>query len=63
MTKFTGEVCRIARHYFPDTLLELPVGGGSENVMYGQDTTALPKIARQYGVHIRSTHGGYATPR
>ncbi len=60
MTRFTGEVCRIARHYFPDALLELPVGGGSENVMYGQDTTALPKIARQYGVHIRSTHGGYA---
>jgi hypothetical protein len=61
MTKFTGEVCRIARQYFPKTLLELPVGGGSENVMYGQDTTALPKIARQYDVHIRSTHGGYAS--
>jgi hypothetical protein len=60
MTKFTGEVCRIARHYFPNALLELPVGGGSENVMYGQDTTALPKIARPYGVNIRSTHGGYA---
>jgi len=60
MTRFTGEVCRIARHYFPEALLELPVGGGSENLMYGQDTTALPKIARQYGVHIRSTHGGYA---
>jgi enamine deaminase RidA (YjgF/YER057c/UK114 family) len=59
MTRFTGEVCRMARHYFPQTLLELPVGGGSENVMYGQDTTALPKIARQYGVQIRSTHGGY----
>jgi len=60
MTKFTGEICRIARHYFPRTLLELPVGGGSENVLYGQDTSALPKIARRYGVHIRSTHGGYA---
>ena len=61
MTKFTGEVCRIARHYFPNALLELPVGGGSENVLYGQDTTALPKIAQRYGVHIRSTHGGYAS--
>ncbi len=60
MTKFTGEVCRIARHYFPNALLELPVGGGGEDVRYGQDTSALPKIARQYGVHIRSTHGGYA---
>jgi hypothetical protein len=60
MTRFTGEVCRIARHYFPETLLELPVGGGGENVMYGQDTTALPKVGRPYGVHIRSTHGGYA---
>lgn len=59
MTRFTGEVCRIARHYFPGTLLELPVGGGSEDVMYGQDTTAIPKIAKQYGVHIRSTHGGF----
>jgi hypothetical protein len=61
MTKFTGEVCKMARQYFPESLLELPVGGGSENVMYGQDTTALPKMARQYGVHIRSTHGGYAS--
>jgi hypothetical protein len=59
MTKFTGEVCRIARHYFPNALLELPVGGGSEDLMYGQDTTAIPKIARKYGVHIRSTHGGF----
>ena len=60
MTKFTGEVCRFARRYFPNALLELPVGGGSENVLYGQDTTALPRIARQSGVYIRSTHGGYA---
>ena len=59
MTKFTGEVCRIARKYFPDALLELPVGGGSEDLMYGQDTTAIPKIAKRYGVHIRSTHGGF----
>ena len=59
MTKFTGEVCRIARKYFPNSLLQIPVGGGSEKLMYGQDTTALPKIARQYGVHVRSTHGGY----
>jgi len=28
--------------------------------MYAQDTSALPKIASRYGVHIRSTHGGYA---
>ncbi len=59
MTKFTGEVCRIARQYFPHALLQIPVGGGSEKLMYGQDTTALPKIARQHGVHVRSTHGGY----
>lgn len=59
MTRFTGEVCRIARHHFPDALLELPVGGGSEELMYGQDTTAIPKIARKYDVHVRSTHGGF----
>lgn len=59
MTKFTGEVCRIARHHFPNALLQLPVGGGSEDVLYGQDTTAIPKIARKYDVHIRSTHGGF----
>src|SRR5208283_2207038 len=38
MTKFTGEVCRIARKYFPNSLLQIPVGGGSEKLMYGQDT-------------------------
>lgn len=59
MTRFTGEVCRIARHYFPQTLLELPVGGGCEDLRFGQDTTAIPKIAKQYAVHIRSTHGGF----
>jgi hypothetical protein len=59
MTRFTGEVCRIARHHFPQALLELPVGGGSEDLMYGQDTTGIPKIARKYNVHIRSTHGGF----
>ncbi len=59
MTRFTGDVCRIARHHFPDALLELPVGGGSEDLMYGQDTTAIPKIAKKYDVHIRSTHGGF----
>lgn len=59
MTRFTGEVCRIARKHFPDALLELPVGGGSEDLMYGQDTTGIPKIAKRYNVHIRSTHGGF----
>jgi hypothetical protein len=59
MTRFTGEVCKIARNHFPKALLEIPVGGGNENLMYGQDTTALPKIAKRYGVHVRSTHGGY----
>jgi hypothetical protein len=59
MTNFTGEVCRIARKYFPKSILEIPVGGGSEKLVYGQDTSALPKIANKYGVHVRSTHGGY----
>ncbi|MHB8864725.1 MAG: family 14 glycosylhydrolase [Pirellulaceae bacterium] len=59
MTRFTAEVCRIARKYFPDSLLVLPVGGGCEHVVYGQDPTRIPKVAKQYGVHVRSTHGGY----
>ena len=37
MTIFTGDICLIARHYFPQSLLELPVGGGSEDLMFGQD--------------------------
>lgn len=60
MTRITGEVCRLARHYFPQALLELPIGGGSESLLYGQDPTALVKIAGRYGVQARSTHGGYA---
>lgn len=59
MTRYTGEVCKIARHYFPKALLQIPIGGGSENVVYGQDSSALPKVAGRYGVHVRSTHGGY----
>ena len=59
MTRFTGEVCRIARKHFPKSILVLPLGGGAETLFYGQDNTALPKIAKQWNVHIRSTHGGY----
>ncbi len=59
MTRFAGQVCQIARRHFPKSLLEIPIGGGNENVLYGQDTTVLPKIARRYGVQVRSTHGGY----
>jgi len=59
MTRFTQEVCRIARKRFPKTLLALPVGGGEEAVVYAQDNTALPKVAANLGVHVRSTHGGF----
>jgi hypothetical protein len=59
MTRFTMDVCRIARKHLPDTLLVLPLGGGAESLVYGQDNTALPKEAAKLGVHIRSTHGGY----
>jgi hypothetical protein len=61
MSQFTGNVCRIARQYFPESLLEIPIGGGNETLLYAQDTTALPKMAGRYGVHVRSTHGGYAS--
>jgi len=59
MTQFTADVCRIARQHFPEATLVLPVGGGAEALVYGQDNTALPKIAGELGVHIRSTHGGF----
>lgn len=59
MTHFTEQVCAVARRHFPQSLLSLPVGGGGENVLFAQDTTALPRIAKKYDVHIRSTHGGY----
>jgi hypothetical protein len=59
MTRFTGDVCRIARKHFPKSILVLPLGGGAETLYYGQDNTALPKLAAELGVHIRSTHGGY----
>jgi len=59
MTRFTAEVCRLARRHFPQTILVLPLGGGAESLVYGQDNTALPKMAAELGVHIRSTHGGF----
>ncbi|MBM3501386.1 MAG: glycosyl hydrolase family protein, partial [Armatimonadetes bacterium] len=59
MTRFTGEVCRIARKHLPEAMLVLPLGGGAETLFYGQDNTALPKLAAELGVHIRSTHGGF----
>lgn len=59
MTRFVGDVCRIARKHFPNTLLKLPVGGGEEAVVYAQDNSAQVKVASEYGVQVRSTHGGY----
>jgi Glycosyl hydrolase family 14 len=59
MTRFTADVCRIARKHLPKAMLVLPLGGGAETLFYGQDNTALPKIAAELGVHIRSTHGGF----
>jgi len=59
MTRFTGEVCKIAHQHLPNAMLVLPLGGGAESLYYGQDNTALPKLAAELGVHIRSTHGGY----
>ncbi len=49
----------VARRHFPRALLVLPVGGGEEAFVYGQDNTALVAEARKTGTHIRSTHGGY----
>jgi len=57
MTNFAGEVCRIARKYFPETILMLPLGGPKEVLEYGQDSTALVKAASKSTVQIRSTHG------
>lgn len=64
MTHFTEEVSRIARSRFPDSLMQIPIGGGDVNVIYGTDHTAYAKIAKKYGIHIRSTHGGcYPVPQ
>jgi hypothetical protein len=59
MTNYCEMVCRIARKYFPNTLLVIPLGCGDEDLRHAQDNTALPKMAKKYGVHVRSTHGGY----
>jgi len=59
MTEYAASIFRIARKYFPKAMLVVPLGCGDEAITHGQDNTALPKIARKYGVHIRSTHGGY----
>ncbi len=59
MTKLTDDVTRIARTHFPKSLLQLPIGGGDANLMYGMEHTKYAKLAKQYNTHIRSTHGGY----
>ncbi len=59
MTRLTQQVCSIARKHFPKTTLVLPFGGGSEDLCYAQDISALAKVAAQYGVQVRSTHGGF----
>ena len=56
MTEFTGFVAEIYRNYFPDALLMLPMGGGAEPVVYGQDNTGQPKAMKAHGVHIRTTN-------
>lgn len=60
MSDFCGNVASIYRKHFPETLLMLPLGGGVEPLQIGQDNTALPKVMKQYDVHMRSTAGGVA---
>lgn len=59
LTQYTEDICRIARSHFPEALMQIPIGGGDVNVLYGTEHTAYAKSAKKYGVHIRSTHGGY----
>ncbi|HET6386994.1 MAG TPA: family 14 glycosylhydrolase [Armatimonadota bacterium] len=59
MTYFAGQVMRIAGSNFPHSRLMVPIGGGDENLMYGQDLSGIVKQCARYGVIARSTHGGF----
>lgn len=59
MTRLAERVCQLARQRFGKSQLALPIGGGSEDLFFGQDVTALVKVAVRWHVQVRSTHGGY----
>jgi hypothetical protein len=58
-SRMADTVCNAARRRFPNTLLTLPVGFGNEDPRYGNDNSALPKLAARHRVEVRSTHGGF----
>jgi hypothetical protein len=50
---------RVIRKYFPDTLLDIPLGFGSDLPSDGCDRTAICRAAMEFKpVNIRSTHAG-----
>jgi len=57
MTRFTRDVCALAKRYFPDVLIAPKLGCGDENGMWGQDNSAIPEALAEIGVAVRSTHG------
>ena len=59
MVDYSREVARAANRHFPGALKMFPLGCGDEDVRAGQDNSALVKMAKEEGVSIRSTHGGF----
>ena len=58
MTSLSAMVAELYRRRFPNLLLMLPLGGGTEALVFGQDNTGLPKAMKPFNVAIRSTASG-----
>jgi hypothetical protein len=59
MVKYSCEVVMAANKYFPDSFKLLPLGAEDEDPRLGQDYSRLVKMAKEQGIKVRSTHGGF----
>ena len=58
MTRYVSRITSIFQTCFPDRKRIFFQGGGREPHVYGQDNTALPKVARATNTMVRSTASG-----
>ncbi|MEI6513298.1 MAG: hypothetical protein WCO51_08505 [bacterium] len=59
VTSMADTFARIARRYYPNSLMMIPIGDTDESIKLGYDVSALVKIATRYNAAIRCTNSGF----
>lgn len=59
VTSLADTIAKIARRYYPNALMMIPIGAADESVRIGHDVSALARVASRYNAALRCTNGGF----